>query len=196
VGRTATSPAFSCGPALVAAKSYSAFAPCNARDFVDSGMVVNVVVYPVAPGGSPAVLTEQFFHHCPWIQIAGKDHRRPIEYEGPTGIVGNDPIVLEFEGIQFANANQAFQEWPWRAFSDLNIRQSAQLGALAAWSSEFPIVRMTPSTAEVISSCRDFVPSQDDVGEPEASCRPNPSTSDLRRPWRSARTAKPHPYVR
>jgi hypothetical protein len=177
---------------------------------MDAGMVVNVVVYPVAPGSSPAVLAEQFFHHCRRIQIVWEGNRCSIEYEGPTGIVRNYSVVLEFESDQFANANQ-IRRWPREAgrfFGHfLNVSRMAiarflrsrhppghAIGALAAWSSKFPIVGTTPSTAEVTSSCRDFAPSRDDVGEPEASCRPSPSISDLRRPWRSARTAKPHPY--
>src|SRR3984957_12651153 len=85
---------------------------------MDAGMVVNVVVYPVAPGSSPAVLAEQFFHHCRRIQIVWEGNRCSIEYEGPTGIVRNYSVVLEFESVQFANANQScdpIRRWPREA---------------------------------------------------------------------------------
>jgi hypothetical protein len=73
---------------------------------MDARMIVNIVINSVPPGVSPAVALEQVLEDGGWIEGAFEPHRAAIDYERPAGMVRDDSVVLESEGLRFSQANQ------------------------------------------------------------------------------------------
>src|ERR1700735_2385128 len=78
------------GSPIVAAKAHGAPAPCDAENFVNSGVVMDVIVYSVAPGISPTVHLEELFHNCRGIEIVRKSDCTAIEDQRPICVIGNN----------------------------------------------------------------------------------------------------------
>src|SRR4051812_45518538 len=69
-------------------------------------MVMNVVINPVAPGIAPAVDLEEIFENGCRIQRVWKRTDAAINNQRPMGMIGNQAVVCEAEGMCFARTHQ------------------------------------------------------------------------------------------
>src|ERR1700730_10427365 len=86
---------------LRAAKPDSGLPARNAEHFMNSGVVMRVIVNAIPPGIAPATALEKLFEHSRRVELPRKPDGAPIEHEGQLWIVRNDAVVLEPESICF-----------------------------------------------------------------------------------------------
>ena len=94
------------GTTKASAELHLAFTAGNAEHFMNTGMVVHIVVNAVTPGIAPAVAFEQFFDHSRRIELFWKPHCPAINDERPFRMVGNDSIVLEMKCTRLPFADE------------------------------------------------------------------------------------------
>jgi hypothetical protein len=60
---------------------------------MDSGVILDVVVYPVAPGITPAVSLEQVLHDGRRIAPVAEIDCAPVDDERPSRAIGDETVI-------------------------------------------------------------------------------------------------------
>ena len=93
--------------ASVSAKSHSRAAARDSKDFMDAGMIVEIIVYFTSPAFAPLIAFEDYFPDGCRVNRAGQPDGAMVEHERPKRVIGDEPIVLETESHWSARLNEA-----------------------------------------------------------------------------------------
>jgi hypothetical protein len=91
-------------PSCPAAEADAALTARNAEHLMDPRVIVHVVVDAIPPSVAPPVRFEQVLEHgrriVPIIEFDGA----PVDNQRPSGMVGDETVVLEADGVGFTCA--------------------------------------------------------------------------------------------
>jgi hypothetical protein len=77
-------------PASYSSKLHLALTAGNSEHLKEARMIMNIVIYSVPPGVSPAVALEQVHEDGGWVEGDFEPHRAEIDYDRPAGMVRDD----------------------------------------------------------------------------------------------------------
>ena len=91
---------------LGAAEADAPFSARDAKYFMDSGVVVYVIVDAITPGVPPSVRFEKVFDDGRRIVASFDIDGAAIEDQRPPRMVGDETVVLEPDGVRFSGADK------------------------------------------------------------------------------------------
>src|SRR5215510_6588422 len=89
-------------PALESPELHLALTAGNSEHLMNARVIVDVIIYSVAPGVAPTVAFKQLLKYGGRIEVVVAPHDAAINDERPMGMIGDDSIVLEAEELRFS----------------------------------------------------------------------------------------------
>ena len=78
----------------------------HAHHFMNSRMIVEVIVNAATPALAPAIAFEHILQHCRRIKRAWQTNRPPHHQDRPTRMIGNRAVIFEVKRTRFRNPDK------------------------------------------------------------------------------------------